>query len=74
MSAIDRILTPIVAQSSDEASLTITARFVVGVDVEVVETAAELPSEPPPPPQAARSVAAMPSDNARVGLDIITHS
>jgi hypothetical protein len=72
MSAIDMIFTPMVAQSSDEASLTITARFAVCVAVEVVVLAAEPPEElPDPPPQAARSMAALQSDSARVELDII---
>jgi hypothetical protein len=64
-----------VALSSDEASLTITARFAVCVGVEVVVLTAELPELPdPPPPHAASSIAATQSDNARVELDIITHS
>ena len=42
-SAIDRTFTPMVAQSSDEASLTITARFAVCVGVEVVVPTAEPP-------------------------------
>jgi hypothetical protein len=69
------IFTPMVAQSSDEASLTITARFAVCVEVEVGVLTAEPPEElSDPPPHAARRVAAMLSDNARVELDIITHS
>ena len=54
MSAIDMILTPMVAQSSEEASLTITARFAVCVVVEVdVLLTAEPPElSDPPPPQA----------------------
>ena len=74
MSAIDMIFTPMVAQSSDEASLTITARFAVCVGVEVVVPTGEPPELSEPPPHAASSVAAMQSDNARVELDIITHS
>ena len=75
MSAIDMILTPMVAQSSEEASLTITARFAVCVGVEDVVLTAEPPElSEPPPPHAASSVAAMASESARVGLDIITHS
>ncbi len=74
MSAIDTIFTPIVAQSSDEASLTITARFALCVVVEVeVLVSAGLP-EPPDPPQAVSSAAEMQSDSTRDELDIITVS
>jgi hypothetical protein len=73
MSAIDMILTPMVAQSSDEASLTITASFAVcGVEVDVLVV--EPPELSDPPPHADRSTAAMLSDNSRDELDIITHS
>jgi hypothetical protein len=64
------ILMPIIAQSSDEASLTITARFALGV-VDVLPSA-ELPELPDPPPHAASSAAATPSDNTRDEFDIVT--
>jgi hypothetical protein len=73
MRAIDMIFTPMVAQSSDEASLTITARFAVAVGVDVL-AAEEPPELPDPPPQADRSIAAMLSDNSRDESDIITLS
>jgi hypothetical protein len=72
MSAIDMIFTPMVAQSSDEASLTITGTFAV-CGVEVVVLVVE-PPELSDPPHADRSTAAMLSDNSRDELDIITHS
>jgi hypothetical protein len=63
-----------VAQSSDEASLTMTATFpVCGVELDVlVVEPPELPD--PPPPHADRSTAVMLSDNSRDELDIITRS
>jgi hypothetical protein len=63
-----------VAQSSDEASLTITARLpvcVVEVDVLVAAEPAELPE---PPPHADSSTAAILSDSSRDELHIITLS
>jgi hypothetical protein len=70
MRAIDMILTPMVAQSSAEASLTITARFAVCVVVEVdVLMAAEPPELSDPLPQADKRTAML-SDNSRDELDI----
>src|ERR1700752_906997 len=59
MSAMLRIFTPIVAQSSEDASLTTTGTDAVcDVVLDVVD-----PEEPPPPPQAT-SAAATPAVNA----------
>jgi hypothetical protein len=73
MREIDMIFTPMVAQSSDEASLTMTARFAVCEGVEVL-AAEEPPELPDPPPHADRSIAAMLSDNSLDESDIITLS
>src|SRR5271168_3889968 len=66
-SAIDRTLTPIVAQSSVDASLnSIETLPVWGVDV-VVEVLGGVVAPPlePPPPQAAINTASAPTDNIR---------
>src|ERR1700677_2991571 len=70
MSAIDRILTPIVAQSSEDASLTMTARFALcGVELCAGATDATEPPEPPPL-QAARIAAARLTGKNRTDLSI----
>src|SRR5271169_6101227 len=66
ISAMDRTLTPIVAQSSVDASLSIVDKLPV-CDCGIVGLVGATPLEPPPP-QAASSAAIAPANNNRDSL------